>query len=419
MGRSINKGMVYLLFLLSAVACSTASSIKKIDLNQPLTDKYLKAESTLIEQADLLQNELIQRGLVLEKQQEYGFFYSIASQITPSKFKENKGINFNILKNPTANAFALPNGSVYVNEGLIAVLENEAQLAAVLAHELAHVTQRHGLKSHINRKNTVIAAHLANFALMGTDLIYFPALASLSSYSRRMEAEADHLSIAYLHKSGFPVGAGIETFKIFQSLPEHAAIRNSIYGTHPDNKARIEKIAELIKSAHPESIPVPSYQASKAFLIGKQSALLSSIEYRLLQHHYLLAIDLIDRYLNVFEPNATIFHLRGEALRLMAQHPDKAARKDAELKGKAKPDKALLRQYQDKANKNMEKAYAAFNQSISLDQNYSLNYRSIGLLEKHQGQTLAALDNLNHYLELSPQTSDRLYIERIISDLKE
>lgn len=400
--------------------CTTPSSIKDSDLNTPLTHRYQRTEAELLSQSNKLKADFQKRGLVITHQQEYAYFDQVAAQVLPDTFRDHQFIQFHILKNPTTNAIALPTGDIYVFEGLIAVLENEAQLATVLAHELAHVTQRHNLKSYISKKNTVVVAHLANFALMGTGLAYFPAIATLAGHSRETEAEADQFAIDYLHDAGYPLSEAVETFRVFQSLPESAALKSSIYATHPDHAIRIKKIRTRIDTDFSDiSLKPRTTGASDAFLNLKKTALLSSIRQRLLRHHYPLAIDLTNRYLESFETNAEINYLKGEAFRLMAEFPLRAANNQAKLNGKPKASKTLIEEYKQSASNNSEKAFQAFNQALEQDKAYSATYRSLGLLEKHKGNSAEAEQYLDLYLQMEENPRDKRFIQRVITNLKE
>ena len=413
----MNK-VIALILLLGVVGCNSPYSVKELELQHSLTSKHQEIESSIIEQAKLLIKDLKYRRLLVEDRPEYAFIYDLALKIIPTEYKNNQ-IEFHLLKNPSANAFALPNGHIIVNEGLIAILENDAQLAAILAHELIHITHRHGFKSYINRRNVTVTAHLANFALFGTSLAYIPALAAVAGHSREMEFEADKLSLQIVHDADFSVAESVNAFKVLHSLPESATIKNSIYGTHPDNESRIDKIKQTLKSDYSIQSDDTTYEASKQFLLAKHTALLSSIKYRTLQHQHQLALDLVDRYHKVFEPSAQSLHLQGEAYRLMAENPKRSARKAAKLAGLSKANNSLLQEYQDTAKEYVKEAYLALNKSVAIDAQYSASYRSLGLLEKSQLQNASATKYLNAYLELNPDAHDRLYIKRTLTLLQD
>jgi len=117
---------------------------------------------------------------------------------------------FTVLDSPIVNAFALPGGYVYVTRGLLALAENEAEVAGVLSHEIGHVTARHAAE----RYGQAMAAKLATAGLgilfgSGPEVQAANTLSALalSSWSRDQEFEADTLGVRYLTRGGFDPGA--------------------------------------------------------------------------------------------------------------------------------------------------------------------------------------------------------------------
>lgn len=111
---------------------------------------------------------------------------------------------FFVLNSPVVNAFALPGGYIYTTRGLLAIVNDEAELAGVLGHEIGHVTARHTAARY---SQSVVAqlgsAVLASAAGGGQDLLDTGANLYLSSYSRGQESQADELGIRYLNRAGY------------------------------------------------------------------------------------------------------------------------------------------------------------------------------------------------------------------------
>ena len=162
------------------------------------------------------------------------------------------GYTFTILDSPIVNAFALPGGYVYVTRGLLALADSEAEVAGVLAHEIAHVTARHGAKRQTKGTLaglglTVLGAVAENRAVV--DLGRVGAHAVLSAYSRKEEHEADEIGVTYLGRAGFDPGA-MSSFLAklkWQSEVEAAAHGRSarpgldFFATHPRTRDRVER----------------------------------------------------------------------------------------------------------------------------------------------------------------------------------
>jgi predicted Zn-dependent protease len=116
---------------------------------------------------------------------------------------------FTVLDTPMVNAFALPGGYVYITRGLLALADNEAEVAGVLAHEIGHVTARHSAE----RYGQTMAANILGLGLgilLGgpvTDLYGAAAGVALRSYSREQEYESDLLGVRYMSRAGYDPGA--------------------------------------------------------------------------------------------------------------------------------------------------------------------------------------------------------------------
>ena len=128
-----------------------------------------------------------------------------------AKTSESPDLNFTftILDSPIVNAFALPGGYVYITRGLLALANDEAEMAGVLAHEIGHVTARHSAE----RYGQTMAANIAQvglgilFGSAASDAVGTVGGLALRSFSRDQEHEADLLGIRYLTRAGYDPGA--------------------------------------------------------------------------------------------------------------------------------------------------------------------------------------------------------------------
>jgi len=187
-------------------------------------------------------------------------------------FSETRDLpyTFTILNDDKVNAFALPGGYVYITRGLLALAENEAEMAGVLAHEIGHVAARHTAE----RYSTAMATNLGLMVLgaLGSAaglpsgvgrIIGFGAQAALRGYSREQELEADMLGVRYLARAGYSPQAMISFFhklKAHEDLEraikgKKGEVPNNIMSTHPRTAQRINQAIGLAKAA-PVSNPV-------------------------------------------------------------------------------------------------------------------------------------------------------------------
>ncbi|MDX7949621.1 M48 family metalloprotease [Lichenihabitans sp. Uapishka_5] len=157
-----------------------------------------------------------------------------------------------ILDSPIVNAFALPSGSLYVTRGLLALANDTSEVAAVMAHEIAHVTARHALqRAELEKRSDVISK--AALVLENRDKtrnFQTYAQLSLASFSRQQEYEADEIGIHVIARAGYdPYGAS----RFLEALGRSVDLRQSLLGrntsaekpdilsTHPSTPERIAK----------------------------------------------------------------------------------------------------------------------------------------------------------------------------------
>jgi predicted Zn-dependent protease len=171
---------------------------------------------------------------------------------------------FRVVDSPVVNAFALPGGYIYVTRGLLSHLQNEAQLAVVLGHEIAHVAARHasrqalkaqagqlGLIAGVIIGQQVLDDPQAPGQLLNLGGALFQLL--LTSYSRDAEREADHLGVQYATREGYDAAEGAEFFRSLKRISEQrGAILPSWQATHPDPGEREETIRRLAQELNPE-----------------------------------------------------------------------------------------------------------------------------------------------------------------------
>ena len=158
---------------------------------------------------------------------------------------------FTLFDNDEPNAFALPGGKVGVYTGLFRVAENDAQLAAVLGHEVAHAIARHGAE----RMSQGLLAQGLGAIAVGTgvdpqvvDLAAQAAtLGIILPYSRTQEAEADHIGLLYMARAGYDPRAAIQLWQNFEAFG--GARPPEFLSTHPAPGSRIERLQELMPEA--------------------------------------------------------------------------------------------------------------------------------------------------------------------------
>ncbi|MCI0627330.1 MAG: M48 family metallopeptidase [Acidobacteria bacterium] len=156
------------------------------------------------------------------------------------------------------NAFALPGGFFYVNSGLITSADEEAELAGVMAHEIAHVAARHGTEQYT--KGTIANYATLPLIFLGGGLGYglyqaagFLIPLKFLQFSRSAETEADFLGLQYVYKTGYDPTAFVSFFEKIQAQEKKKPGKLSkAFSTHPPTADRIEKTQVNISTILPE-----------------------------------------------------------------------------------------------------------------------------------------------------------------------
>jgi predicted Zn-dependent protease len=168
---------------------------------------------------------------------------------------------FSVIKSSAINAFATPGGYVYVNRGLITLVETESELASVLAHEIGHINKRH-VASIIEKSQKIgmatLAAVLAGaFLGGGGDLSAAVASFSLATastlslkYSREQEEEADRMGMSYLVSAGYDGKAMLDFMKLMRRYEFYSNNIPSYFLTHPGTDERISYIDALLQTTY-------------------------------------------------------------------------------------------------------------------------------------------------------------------------
>jgi predicted Zn-dependent protease len=166
---------------------------------------------------------------------------------------------FKVIDKDEINAFACPGGFIYVYTGLLDILDNEAQLAAVLSHEISHLVARHSVKKLQNIYGYSILAQIAlGDKAQGAagEIVNVAAMLVLQGYSRDNEFEADRYGILYTKNAGYNPQGMIQVFEKFKKMegnPPPAVL--GLLSSHPPAEERIEKGKSEISKIGGTSLP--------------------------------------------------------------------------------------------------------------------------------------------------------------------
>jgi predicted Zn-dependent protease len=175
---------------------------------------------------------------------------------------------------------SLPGGFFYVNTGLILAADEEAELAAVMAHEIAHVTARHAAEQQ-GRANafnlasiplSIFTGGLVGAVVQQASSILVPM--TFLKFDRGAEAEADYLGLQYLYTAGYDPGASVSFFEKLQARESAKKKMSSLFSTHPPTESRVAETKKNIETILPAKerylVTTSEFDAVKARLAAMQ-----------------------------------------------------------------------------------------------------------------------------------------------------
>ena len=250
----------------------------------------------------------------------------IGMQLVSVSNRPNLPFDFVVLNNPVPNAWALPGGKIAVNTGLLTELHNEAELAAVLGHEIVHAAARHGAKSMERGLLLQAGAATLGVAVGGrehADLIVGAATLGTAlisqKYGRDAESEADLYGMRYMAKLGYDPTAAVTLQQTFVKLSQgkETGWLDGLFASHPPSQERVEAnqktAAELgVKGVLKEK----EYQAMIAHLVKVKPAYekYQAGQQALSNKNHSKALELAEQAIAI-EPNEALFYgMKGDAL---------------------------------------------------------------------------------------------------------
>lgn len=313
-----------------------------------------------------------------------------------------------IIKHPFLNAFALPHGVIYIHTGMLARMENEAQLAALLGHELTHFTHRHALKqmrSEENKRAFLLVLQVTLAAAAGAygggqfgqavgqltgEVGALWTLASVRGYSRELETEADEEGLDAMVQAGYELKEAVKVFEhLQQELDERKIQEPFFFGTHPRLQERIDNYRGLLDTQYTAQAKAAGRLVnSEEFLSRIEELLLVNAVFDLNIGRLRTAQAAVEKHLQR-RPHTPLAHfLMGEVHRRT---------------GKGEP--------------HTQRAIIAYQEAARLDPSYAEPHRELGLLFRAENRLEEARASLERYLALSPKAVDAPIIRGYLAEL--
>lgn len=299
-------------------------------------------------------------------------------------------IRIHVMRTPMFNASMAPNGMMQVWSGLLLRVENEAQLAAVVGHELGHYLERHQLEQLRDAKNKAVLAQFAGLigGIAGA-VGKVGIMASMFAFSREHESRADRMGMRLMKQAGYE---GREAAQVWDNLlgelkitgGENVGERSAMFATHPPAGNRRDDLLKLAGDAG---------AAGGATRVAEYQRTIAPLRFGWLQDEvkrgqYEESLVLFDRMLARVPSDVEVLYARGEVYRQRADGDD------------------LARSVDD-----LTRATAAQKPPIEA-------YRSLGLAEKQRSNVPAAVQAFEKYLALAPDAPDAGMVKAYLSELK-
>lgn len=296
-------------------------------------------------------------------------------------FPEFKGkMVVHLLKASDLNAFAMANGHLFVNIGLLARFENEAQLATVLGHEGTHFTHRHSFRERQTAESATGFASvvtLIGVRVSPTSL----AASSILGYSRDLEVEADTVGYRRLAAAGYDVREAPKSFEhLMRDIKAEGIEAPFFFSTHPKLQDRVDNMKRLSAKA-------------PAGGEGKSSAEYTTVMAR-------IRVDNLEALLSMD---------RAKQALIMLEEPERLA--NLPLSASYYLGEAYRRRG-DVGDLTL--AEQAYRKAMQVAPDFAPSYRALGILCLNAQNWSEAQSYLERYLELMPDAKDRKYVESYI-----
>jgi predicted Zn-dependent protease len=388
-------------------------------------------EQPLIKAAGEFENQFSDRGYRYSDPELERWLREIGERLQPEATDPYIRYRFFVFRHPAPNAFALPDGQVYVHTGMLARLENEAQLAGLLAHEINHVAGHHGIVSYRSIRKKSLASVIAGATLsvflgdLGaaiSDLTNFFLLRSIYGYSRSLEQEADLRGIDLTLEAGYDAREMTRIFEILNHDPEGEQPRvKTKWSTHPQLRDRAVYLKREVGARNP-TVDFASLRVGEdEYLARRRTVALMTVHDLIRADYRRSAVDLARALVEEAPEDPRGLYALGEAWRAMGAEQELAG--DAALKDKAKRKnlrhRELLTRDEREAQRlasaegrhhlahNMEEARRVYLRAVELDPAHAEAHRGLGYANHELGRHEQAARALMRYLELRPEAPDK------------
>lgn len=409
--------IIITIFAIALLSCKSNKHIKSFSNTEDgfvLTEE----ESELYSRADRLHRELLDKGLLYKGREANRLINQLGHSLLSKEDEKHVDYRFHILRYPEANAFAVANGNIYLNAGLITETSSAEELLYVLAHEIEHVENRHSIKTYRKVTGSVMGTNIASIFL--TNLIYIPMLQSIAKHSREFEQEADIKGIDRLIEHNVPLNQLPDMFRKLNQKKILSGDEYSSYSSHPEHSERRDYTLEYIESKTEADAAkvILDESISQRFLKVKSSLMGMGIDLKIKRHTYEMATDMALKAVEEYPENSDFLVKVADGYRLRAEKPKETVREYMWLYSKEPKEKeSVEKEIAEKKSEFMASAKEYYYKAIEKGNN-SLAYRGLGLLAYLENDLDNAIKKLEFYLDSEGFKKDRYFIENLINKMR-
>jgi len=406
---------------------------------------FTKPELALLTQCEALEHRFDRRALLFHDTMLDQHLAGAATPLLPDLPPTHVHWRFLVLRDPLVNSFSLPDGTVYLSTGLLSLLENDDQLASVLAHEIAHVTngdafafQREYRKKETVRSVTTLAAVASSSvlgggiaALLAPDLLAEAIVAEggrpiqlwiTSGYGDEAEHIADQAALGLLARAGRDPGQLARSLDLMNDPLDELPVL-----TFAADRAKLRQRLTGLQTQPAASRAVDG----KSYFAAAENAIRENITMDIDSRRFRTAVASARRIQTAHPVDARALYVLGEAYRVLGprtaepsaeeRSPEgrRAAVKNFASRTAEEEDKILAATPPGRAarDSNWKKTEALFQEAAHLDPQLADPHRGLGVLYSEQNRIDEARVQYREYLEMSPTAPDRLQIENRLAAL--
>jgi predicted Zn-dependent protease len=407
---------------------------------------FSKVDEELLSEIKLLDERFEKEGAVYHDTVLDGYLNRVGTAVAADKKLENVEWKFHALRDPVPNAFALPNGSIYINTGLLALLEDENQLAAVIAHEITHVSERHTYLRNRSLRKKVLAINIINtignwnpiggpaglaISLIATVSPFMLAI-SVLGYSRDQEKEADLEGLKMAAAAGFVPEGMPNSFKAMQRDVEGEQL-NSFYSDHPKLQERVNYTSSSIAADARKLSDDEAKTARSDYLALMEIVDRHDVELAINEGRFRTAVFVSQKLVTLHPDSSDNVFCLAESYRTLgprnAELTDKQLTSGAKKKAARTRSKRTLEEQDAELLKtpegeqawksNSEKSETLFLRALELNRFNARAHRGLGMLYELLNRKQEAAGEYAKYLELAPNAIDTERVRRRLAVLRE